>query len=160
MRSRSALSRTMASSELPLGCYVSVLAFKQLSKCTLSRNCFKHHSSDFLFVIFNGFYIRNILHVPNVPCAQTCLPTWYQSMFLVFPGRKGLSLVRSLCTLWEALRNKVLAIQTCLWGSYQVRFFGLIFGILGTSGRGEWRRLVRYLCETRRALHERHVWKP
>ena len=33
-----------------------------------------------------------------------------------FQGAKGLSLVRSLCTPWEALRNKNLAIQTCLRG--------------------------------------------
>ena len=31
----------------------------------------------------------------------------------------------------------------------------LVLGILGATGRD----LVRYLCETRKALHERHVWK-
>ena len=45
-----------------------------------------------------------------------------------FRGGKGLSLVRSLCKPWEALRNKKLAIQTCLRGWYQIRFFGFIFG--------------------------------
>ena len=47
-----------------------------------------------------------------------------------FSGDKGVSLVRSLCTRWEALLNKNLAIQTCLRGCYQVR-------ILGASGRDQ-----------------------
>ena len=72
-------------------------------------------------------------------------------------------MVRSLCTLWEAFRNKNLRIQTCLRAWYQVRFFGLIFGLIfGHSwgnGEGPGWHLVRYLCETRKALHERHVWK-
>ena len=41
----------------------------------------------------------------------------------------------------------------------QVHFFGLILGILGASGRAEGWCLVRYLCKTRKALHERHIWK-
>ena len=80
-------------------------------------------------------------------------------VFLIFSGGKGLSLVRSLCTPWEALRNKNLRIQTCLRGWYQVRFFGFIFGHSWSNGEGPGWHLVRYLCETRKALHERHVWK-
>ena len=80
-------------------------------------------------------------------------------VFKAFSGGKGLSLVRSLCTPWEALRNKNLRIQTCLRGWYQVRFFGLIFGHSWGSVEGPGLHLVRYLCETRKALHERHVWK-
>ena len=80
-------------------------------------------------------------------------------VFKAFSGEKGRSLVRSLCTPWEALLNKNLAIQTCLRGWYQARFFGLIFGHSWGIGEGPGWHLVRYLCETRKALHERHVWK-
>ena len=80
-------------------------------------------------------------------------------VFFTFSGGKGRSLVRSLCTPWEALHNKNLRIQTCLRGWYQVRFFGLIFGHSWGNGEGPGWHLVRYLCETRKALHERHVWK-
>ena len=54
----------------------------------------------------------------------------------LFRGGKGLSLARSLCTPWEALRNKNPRRQTCLWGWYQVRFFGLIFGHSWGNGEG------------------------
>ena len=76
-----------------------------------------------------------------------------------FRGGKVLSLVRSLCTPWEALRNKNLALQTRLQGWYQVRFSGLIFGHSWGMWEGPGWHLVRYRCETRKALHERHVWK-
>ena len=70
---------------------------------------------------------------PKICIFQTCLAlkrafqpcTKY--VFKAFPGGKGLSLVRSLCTPWEALRNKNHRIQTCLRGWYEVCFFGLIF---------------------------------
>ena len=80
-------------------------------------------------------------------------------VFKVFSGGKGLSLALSLCTLWEALRNKNLTIQTRLRGWYQARFFGLIFGHSWGIGQGPGWHLVRCLCETRKALHERHVLK-
>ena len=80
-------------------------------------------------------------------------------VFIAFSGEKGRSLVRSLCRPWEALLNKNLAIQTCLRGWYQARFFGLIFGHSWGIGEGPGWHLVRYLCETHKALHERHVWK-
>ena len=35
----------------------------------------------------------------------------------------------------------------------------LFLGILGARGTVPGWHLVRYLCETRKALHERHVWK-
>ena len=109
--------------------------------------------------------LRSTSKPPNFCIFQTCLAlkrafqpgTRY--VFSAFSGGKGLSLVRSLCTPWEALRNKDFTIQMCLRGWYQVRFFGLIFGhSWGIGGRPGW-HLVRYLCETRKALHERHVWK-
>ena len=88
-----------------------------------------------------------ILHFPNLPCTQTCLPTWYQvRFFFTFSGGKGLSLVRSHCTSWEALRNKNLGIQTCLRGWYQVRFYGLILGHSWGNGEGPGWHLVRYRC--------------
>ena len=36
---------------------------------------------------------------------------------------------------------------------------GLFFGHSWGNGEGPGWHLVRYLCETRKALHERHVWK-
>ena len=98
---------------------------------------------------------HKILHFPNVPCTQTCLPTWYQVRFYKFFGGKG-----AVPGTVPLLRNKNLRIQTCLRGWYQVRFFGLIFGHSWGNGEGPGWHLVRYLCETRKALHERHVWKP
>ena len=40
-----------------------------------------------------------------------------------------------------------------------VRFFGLIFGHSWGIGKGPGWHLVWHLCETRKALDERHVWK-
>ena len=48
--------------------------------------------------------------------------------FIPFSKGEGPSLVQPLCTPWEALHSKNLAMPTCLRGSYQVRFFGLISG--------------------------------
>ena len=74
------------------------------------------------------------------------LPTWHQARLKkTFAGRKALSLVRSLCTPWEARRNKNFAIQTCLWGWYPVRFFGLIFGHFWGKRHRTRVALVRYL---------------
>ena len=98
------------------------------------------------------------LHFPNVSCSQTCLPTWYQVRFLSILEGNGAVPGTVLRTSWEALRNKNLMIQ-CLRGWYQVRFFGLVFGHSWGIGEGPGWHLVRYLCETREALHERHVWK-
>ena len=39
-------------------------------------------------------------------------------------------------------------------------FLDLFVGILGARGIVPGWHLARYLCETRKALHERHVWKP
>ena len=72
-----------------------------------------------------------------------------------FSRGEGLSLARSLCIPWEAPHNENLAIPTCLWGWYQVRFFGIHFGHSSGIGEGPGWHLVRYLCETRKALHER-----
>ena len=44
-------------------------------------------------------------------------------------------------------------------GLCQVRFFGLTFGHSWGVGEGQAWHLVRYLCELRKALHERHAWK-
>ena len=103
--------------------------------------------------LYGSAFSKRALH-SNVP--SNLVPSTF---FKAFPGAKGLSLVRSLCTPCEALRNKNLRIQTCLRGWYQVRFLGLIFGHSWGNGEGPGWHLVPYLCETRKALHERHVWK-
>ena len=44
-------------------------------------------------------------------------------------------------------------------GLVPARFFGLVFGHSWGTGEGPGWHPVRYLCETRKALHERHFWK-
>ena len=74
-------------------------------------------------------------------------------------GEMGLSLVRSLCTPWDALRNKNLRIQTCLRGWYQVRFFGLIFGHSWGNGEGPGWHLARYLPCVSKQCPADGVWR-
>ena len=39
--------------------------------------------------LFEALRVFLCLHFPNVPCTQTCLPTWYQVRFLSIFGGKG-----------------------------------------------------------------------
>ena len=77
---------------------------------------------------------------------------------------KGLSLVRSLCTFWETLHSKNLAVP--MWGGAGTRHasLDLILGILGASPRGKkvgpgTAPLRNPKGISRKAFHERHVWK-
>ena len=118
--------------------------------------CGNHNICEFLC---NNLHFSPHPHAPSpFYIFQTCLPlkrafppgTKY--VFKPFSWGEGLSLVRSLCTPWEALHGKNLATPMCLQGWYQVRFFGLIFGHSWGIGEGPGWHLVWYLSTKARLL--------
>ena len=91
------------------------------------------------------------LHFPNVPC----LPTWYQVLFLFLAGRGAVPGTVHLHTLGSTSQQEPcntnvpsgLVPRTLLWTYF--------WAFLGRQAEGPGWHLVRYLCETRKTLHER-----
>ena len=102
-----------------------------------------------------SWIIGPALHLPLKRAFEPCT----NRVFNILWGERGCPWYGPSAHPQKHFATRTLRYKRAFGAHTRYASLDLFFGILGASGRGEGWRLVQYLCKTRRALHERHVWK-